>query len=162
MNKKLLLIAGVAITSVGISTSVVAAQATGSATANVIAPIGITNTSALQFGEIIGGTAGTVVVTPLGAAVGGSLPSAGTPSAGTFDITGEGNRTFSIAIAKVSELVNGTDNLVIGTFTNTADGATGTLASGTLTLGVGATITLDGSEPAGTYTGTYTVDVDYN
>ena len=161
MNKKLLLIAGAAITSVGISTSVIAAQATGTATANVIAPMGITNTSDLQFGEIIGGTGGTVIVTPLGLALGGSLPSAGTASAGTFDITGEGTRTFSIAIAKVTDLINGTDNLVISDFTNTA-GATGTLIGGALTIGVGATITLDGSEPANTYTGTYTVDVDYN
>lgn len=162
MNKKLLLIAGAAITSVGISTSVIAAQATGTASASVVVPIGISTTSPLEFGDIVGGTAGTVIITALGTEGGGSLTSSGTQSAGTFDITGANSRTFSITIAKVTDLVNGGHDLVISAFTNTA-GATGTLsAGGTLTLGVGATITADGSEADGDYTGTYTVDVDYN
>jgi len=128
----------------------------------VVVPMTITNTSNLEFGDIIGGTAGTVIISPLGAPS-GTLTSTGTQSAGTFNITGANNRTFSIAIAKVTDLVNGGDDLVISAFTNTEGGATGTLSgTGTLTLGVGATITADSSEPDATYTGTYTVDVDYN
>ena len=163
MNKKLLLLTGAAITSIGITTSVMAVQATGTATAAVVVPMTITNTSPLEFGDIIGGTAGTVIITAAGAEGGGTLTSSGIQSAGTFDITGANNRTFSIGIAKVTELVNGTDNLVISAFTNTTGGLIGTLSgTGTLTLGVGATITADGSEPDGPYSGTYTVDVDYN
>lgn len=166
MNNKLLLIAGAAIASVGISSSAIAVQATGNATANVVVPMTIVPTPAapaLSFGDIVGGTGGTVIITPAGALDGAStLTSTGALSAGSFDITGSGNKTFSIAIAKVTDLVNGTDDLVISAFTNSEGGATGTLSSGALTLTVGATITLDGSEPANTYTGTYTVDVDYN
>lgn len=162
MNKKLLLLTGAAITSIGISTSVMAVQATGTATATVVVPMTITAGVNLQFGDIIGGTAGTVIINESTGNATGTLTSSGIQAAGTFDITGANNRTFSIAIAKVTDLMNGTDNLVLSAFTNTS-GATGTLSgTGTLTLGVGATITADSSEPDGAYSGTYTVDVDYN
>ena len=159
MNK-LLLIAGATIASASITSSAIAAQDTGSATANVLEPITITNTSPLQFGDVDVAGGGTVTISELGA-VSGTLTSVGTQSAGTFDLTGASGASFSIAIATVSELINGTDNLVLSAYTNT-EGATGTMTGGAITLGVGATITADGSEPAGAYSGSYTVDIDYN
>ena len=163
MNKKLLLATGAVIASLGVSTSALAAQATGTANATVVTPIAIAvGATTLEFGDIVGGTGGTVIITPLGADGGGTLTSTGTKSAGTFNVTGEGTKTFSISVAKVTDLVNGGDDLVISGFTNTGVANVGTLVGGALTIGVGATITLDGSEPAAAYTGTYTVDVDYN
>ena len=159
MNNKLL-IAGAAIASISISTLAIAASDTGNATANIVAPITITNTSDLQFGDIVA-AAGTVTIAADGTP-GGTLSSTGTQSAGTFDITGEGTKTFSIAIATVSNLTDGTDTIPLSAYTNTEGGATGTLVGGALTLGVGATITLTGTEGAGAYTGSYSVTVDYN
>lgn len=160
MNKKLLLIAGVAFASIGISTSAVAVQATGNASANVIVPMTITPVDALAFGDIVGGSAGTVSIAADGTP-GGSLPSTGTQTAGTFDITGEGTKTFSITIPASTTITDGTDTMTVNGFSNTA-GATGTLVGGALTIGVGATLNVVGGEGAGAYTGTYTVDVDYN
>ena len=162
MNKKLLLLTGAAITSIGISTSVMAVQATGTATATVVVPMTITSGVNLQFGDIVGGTAGTVIINETTGNATGTATSSGVQTAGTFAITGADSRTFSITIAKVTDLVNGAFDLVLSGFTNTS-GATGTLSgAGLLTLGVGATITADGGEGDGLYTGTYTVDVDYN
>lgn len=160
MNK-LLLIAGAVITTAGISISAIAAQDTGTATANVIVPIGITNTGPLQFGDIVGGSAGTVTIAADGTP-GGGLTSTGTQTAGTFDITGSGTKTFSIVIATVADLTDGTDTIPLSAYVNSEAGATGTLVGGALTLGVGATITLDGTEGNGAYVGSYTVDVIYN
>ncbi len=163
MNKEPLLATGAVIASLGVSTSALAAQATGTANATVVTPIAIAvGATTLEFGDIVGGTGGTVIVTPLGADGGGTLTSTGTKSAGTFDVTGANNRTFSILIAKVTDLVNGAHDLVISSFTHSAGGTPTLSAGGTLTLGVGATITADSSEGDGTYSGTYTVDVDYN
>jgi len=159
MNNKLL-IAGAAITSVSISTLAIAAVDTGSATATVVAPITITNTSDLQFGDIVA-AAGTVSIAADGTP-GGSLASTGTQSAGTFDLTGSGAKTFSIAIATVADLTDGTDTIPLSAYSNTEGGATGALVGGLLTLGVGATITLLGTEGANPYTGSYSVTVDYN
>ena len=159
MNK-LLLIAGATIASASITSSAIAAQATGSATANVLEPITITNTSPLQFGDVDVTGGGTVTISETGAAS-GTLTSVGTQSAGTFALTGANAATFSIAIATVVDLTNGTDNLVLSAYSNT-EGATGTMTGGAITLGVGATITAVGGESTGPYTGSYTVDIDYN
>ena len=160
MNK-LLLIAGAIIASACVTTSVIAAQATGTATAGVVVPMGITNTSNLEFGDILGGTSGTVIIDASGNP-GGTLSSTGIQSAGTFSVTGANSRTFSITIAKVGDLESGAFDLIISGFTHNA-GATPTLSNtGLFALGVGATITADGGEGDGEYTGTYTVDVDYN
>lgn len=160
MNK-LLLIAGATIASASITSSAIAAQDTGSATANVLEPITITNTSPLQFGDVDVTGGGTVTIDELGAAS-GTLTSVGTQSAGTFALTGANGATFSIAIATVTELTNGGGNdLILSAYSNT-EGATGTMTGGAITLGVGATITADGGETVGAYTGSYTVDIDYN
>ena len=160
VNKKLLLIAGVAMASIGISTSAIAAQTTGSATATVLAPITIANASALEFGDIDVTGGGTITISAAGVSS-GSLTSVGTQSAGTFNLTGQSGATFSVVIAKVTDLLNGANDLVLSAFTHDA-GPTPTMIGGAITLGVGATITADGSEPAGAYAATYTVDVDYN
>jgi len=159
MNNKLL-IAGAAIATISVSTLAIAASDTGTATANVVAPITIANTSDLQFGDIVA-AAGTVTIAADGTP-GGSLTSTGTQSAGTFDLTGSGAKTFSIAIATVTDLTFGVDTLPLSVYTNTEGGATGALVGGLLTLGVGATITVEATDLAGAYVGSYSVTVDYN
>jgi spore coat protein U-like protein len=43
-----------------------------------------------------------------------------------------------------------------------AGAATGTLANGTVALPVGGTLTVGANQAAGSYTGTYTMTVEYN
>ena len=139
---------------------------TASATGTIAAAIGISQTTPLNFGNIVQNAAGgTVVVSATGAATvfttvadadGGGGPS----TRGVFSVTGQSGATYAVTVpAGTVNLVNGADNIVLSAFTSSN---TGTLTGGTDALYVGATGTLDGSEPAGTYTGTYTVTVTYN
>ena len=164
MNKKLLLIAGAAITSAGVySASVIAAQGTGQATANIVEAITIAPAATLAFGDIVGGTAGTVILDTANG-VTGTLTSTGTRTSGTFDVDGEDGKTFSITLpasALITDPVS-TDTMTVNAFTD-SEGGTGTIPAGTaITIGIGATLNVLGTETAGSYTGTYNVDVDYN
>jgi hypothetical protein len=143
-------------------------SATASATATIIAPITITNTIAMNFGNVaVNNTAGTVVLTPASTRTvtgGCTLPAVtGTVTAASFAITGLGTSTFSITLpAAPLTITDGTNNMTVGTWTSTPT-ATGVLSGGTATLLVGATLNVALSQPAGLYTGTpFTVTVNYN
>jgi len=49
----------------------------------------------------------------------------------------------------------------LGNFTHDAGGSPAFTAGGTLALNVGADLTVNASQTAGAYTGTYTLTVDY-
>src|SRR5664280_1920652 len=79
----------------------VTAYAIGSAT--VIAPIAISKTAEMNFGNVaVSATAGTVVLTPAGTRTksgGVTLPAVvGTVTAATFAVTGSGSSTYSITL----------------------------------------------------------------
>ena len=144
------------------------ASATASATAVIVTPIGITQVgNNLNFGNIVAsGAGGTVTVDPTGAATysGVSAPSApGTIYAAGFSVTGAPNLTYAITLpvsATLTGSVSGT--MTLGTFTSSPS-ATGTLdGSDTQALTVGATLTVGAGQAAGTYSGTFSVTVDYN
>ena len=137
--------------------------ATGSATATVVAPITLThNTGALSFGKFTVGSGGTVVVSATGAgSVTGNttLVSGGTTTADSFSVTGDPSRSYTIATTN-STVTNGTVTMA---FTTLASAATATLSTtGTGSFTVGGTLTAVGTEPAGSYAGTYNATVTYN
>lgn len=144
-------------------------SATANASATIITPIAITNTSAMNFGNVaVNNNPGTVVLTPAGArsATGGcTLPAtAGTVSAAAFTVTGIASATYSITLpAGATTITSGTDNMTVDTWTSSPT-PTGTLTGGTETLTVGATLNVAADQPAGIYTsGTpFTVTVNYN
>lgn len=165
MKKLIILAAGAA----AISTPALAAPgdtstAQGAATAEVVAPITLTHVSgaALNFGTFTTGTAGGAVVvdqsgagTPSGDV---TLLSGSVEAADAFDVTGDANRSFTIATTGGS-VSNGTDSM---TFTTSAP-TNGTLGTaGTASFSVGGTLTVAGGESAGTYNGSYNVTVAYN
>ena len=93
----------------------------GTATATVVAPIALNHVAgrSLSFGRFTVGGAGTVVVTPAGArtTTGGITPvSGGTVAADAFRVTGEPNRSYSIATASSTLTAPGGASL---TFTTT-------------------------------------------
>jgi Domain of unknown function (DUF4402) len=150
----------------------VSAQSTASATASatIIAPISITKTVDLDFGNVgVSGTAGTVVISPAGvrSATGGvSLPvPAGTVTSASFDVAGQGNYTYAITLpAAALTITSGANSMLVDNFTSTPT-ATGTLnAGGTQTVTVGATLNVGASQASGVYTsGTpFDVTVNYN
>jgi hypothetical protein len=146
------------------------ASATSNASATIVGPIGITNTTAMNFGNVAVSTvAGTVVMTPAGvrSITGGcTLPAiTGTVAAAVFNVTGAANYTYVITLpAAATTITSGANNMTVDTWTSTPSG-TGTLsAGGSQTLSVGATLNVAGSQAAGTYvSGTpFTVTVNYN
>lgn len=154
----------------GISTAAFPqASATSSASATIVGPIGITNTAAMNFGNVAVSTvAGTVVLTPAGgrSTTGGcTLPATtGTVSAATFNVTGADGYTYAITLPSTDvTITDGTNNMIVNTFTSNPSG-TGTLTGGSEALTVGATLNVSGSQVAGTYTTAtpFTVTVNYN
>lgn len=137
----------------------------GTATATVVAPIALTHTSgaALNFGKFTAGTGGTVVVTSTGAqsATGGvSIVTGGAPAADAFSVTGDANRTFTIATTSSTVASPGGATL---SFTTTPSAATGTLSGGgAATFTVGGTLTVPNTAAAAVYTGSYNATVTYN
>lgn len=155
------------------STSFAQVTTSATATATVVTPIGITKTVDMNFGNLaVSTSAGTVVLTPAGARsiTGGVTLTAttGTVAAASFDVTGEGNYTYSITLPSSDYTltrVTGSETMTVNTFVSTPTvAAGGTLTAGSQTLTVGATLNVSGSQVAGTYTNAtgFDVTVNYN
>lgn len=167
MNKKLLIITGAAVTSVGIySASTFAANvANSTATANVLAPMDIAQVAALDFGDIsedgTGGTVEVVVADGTRAVTGGaSISASDAGNRGSYTVTGAGNRAYSISIPDTT-LTGGGGTPMPVTFTHDA-GATPTLTTGNGAFLVGGTITMNAPQTPAAYSGPYSVTVNYN
>ena len=164
-------------------TTNVSAQLTASATGSgtIVAPLTITQTANMNFGNVaVGASGGTVVLTPAaGRTPTGDVQLAatntGTVAAAGFNITGEGSYTYAITVPSGNYTIthtNTTDVMEISTFTatttNTIGGSspdyTSTLSSGVDAILVGATLTVSASEVAGVYTNAtgFNVTVAYN
>lgn len=150
------------------------AQATASATATatIIEPIAISKTEDMNFGNVAVIGAGTVVLAPASSrtATGGvTLPvNAGTVTAAEFEVTGEGDNTYSITLPSSDYTitrVSGSETMAVNTFvSNPTAGSGGQLTAGTQTLFVGATLNVGAAQVPGVYTnGTgFDVTVNYN
>ena len=146
------------------------ASATANANATIITPIAIAFEEHLNFGNIVAGTGtGTVTVNPttgkrssLGDVI---LPTAtpGTVNAARFTVTGLANATYAITLPTSINIstTGGGATMTVTNFTSNPSG-TGTLAGGTQTLLVGATLNVDAGQVAGDYTGEFSVTVAYN
>ena len=155
----------------GISISTFAqVSATANASATIVTPIAISKTVDMNFGNVaVSATAGTVVLTPAGSRslTGGvTLPTiAGTVAAASFNVTGANNYTYTITLPSTAlTITSGANTMSVNSFTSNP-ATPGTLsATGSQTLNVGATLNVNASQAAGTYTsGTpFTVTVNYN
>ena len=139
-------------------------QATGTANATVVAPIVLTHgvSAALNFGSFTVGSGGSVVVTAAG--VGSVLGDVGlvpgsSETADQFTVKGDLNRNFSITTGSGS-VSNGAVSMAFSTVPSAAAGKLDSTGSGAFT--VGGTLTVVGTEVAGTYTGTYNATVAYD
>lgn len=165
--KKLIILAGAAAM---FATPAVAApgntdDATGAATAEIVAPITITHDTGavLNFGTFTAGTAaGTVTVDQSGAGTSTGdavLLSTSTESADAFTVTGDANRGFDIVAAGGTVTKTGGASM---TFTTDAP-LTGTIGgTGTVGFSVGGTLSVSANQAAGSYSGSYLVTATYN
>jgi hypothetical protein len=159
---KKLALASLVLATMGASGSALAASATGTANATVLAPIAISAGNTLEFGSFSPVAGGTVVIAAADGArsvTGGVvLVPGGTIRAGTFSVTGTGTQTFAITYPSSVNLSKGGDTMAL----QVAGPATGTLAAGAATINVGGTLTVALNQPAGAYAGTYSMTVEYN
>lgn len=137
----------------GLTVKAVAADATATARLSIIQALTITNTSDLDFGEIVSGTTAAQTVAP------------GDAGAAGFTVAGEANRNYQITLPTTVTMNanNGPDQINVNAFTSSELGNQGTLdAAGDGTFTVGAsTAALAGTEAVDTYTGNFTVTVAY-
>jgi len=142
-----------------------AASVTGSASADVRTPIAITAGAAMNFGNIaVGAIGGTAVVDTADAlSVTGDVSglSGVVPASGAFSVTGQGTSTYSITLPTTIALTSGANTMTVSALNHNA-GLTPALAAGAATFKVGGTLTAAGGQATGTYTGSYSVVVNYN
>ena len=165
-----------AIVMIAFTTNAVAqstATTTATTSARVITPITITKSVDMNFGNLVATVAGGAIVLPTsGARTGDAAILAGATQKGnvapaSFTVTGETDFTYAITLPPASFNVSNGDTtpatMTVGTFVSTPS-STGTLASGTQTLIVGATITLAANQKAGAYTNAsgLAITVNYN
>ena len=167
--------AGVAlVTALSLASAAQAAPVTEQATARaeIVQALTVDNTSDLDFGKVaLTGAAGVVTVNPAGAVTtcDATLACYDTTSAASFDVTGSVNKALTVRLPAANTILsNGTDDLVLSSYTTSAAAVAGetyytiTLsATGTGTFSVGGTLAFDGTESDGVYTGTFDVAVDY-
>ena len=140
-----------------------AASAVGHASVTLLSPLGLTEQSALDFGQIgIAKTGGTVVLAPTGALSGSAGYSfAGGAAAGSFQIAGQPSTPVTISFSSGNLLTGPGPALALGGFTHNAGTAPALDSSGHLVLAVGATLAIGVNQPLGSYSGSYTVTVNY-
>lgn len=125
-------------------------SADATATAKLITAISITKNADISFGNIIVGTAGTVILTTAGSRSSAVLLlPGGTVTAAQFTINGTATTTYTINLPTDVEVINGANSMHVTGFIHNASG---TLAGASEVFKVGATLTVLGTEPVGVYT----------
>ena len=151
------------------STSFAQVTATAETSANIIGPISIMKNTNMSFGNVAVSptVAGTVVLDVASARTktgGVTLPViTGTVAAAKFTVSGQSGTTYSITLPASVVLTNGGNSMTVDGFTSTPT-ATGSLATGTQELFVGATLNVAAGQISGLYTNTsdLVVSVNYN
>ena len=167
LNRKILTAFAVTLVAFGgISSQAYAASTTGNAQAIIVTPIAISESQSMNFGSIGPDTAAsTVVLDTAGGVTSGTaqlVPGTGA-AAGIFAVTGEAAYTYAITLPASATLTFGANTMTVDTWSTTTGSGTATLdGTGADTVNVGATLHVGGGQAAGTYTGTYTITVDYN
>jgi hypothetical protein len=162
----------ITIVMIAVTTGVMAQEtATASSSATIVAPIGIAQSTDMNFGNVAtNATGGTVVLSPAGGTTpsgGVTLPAnTGTVTAAAFDVTGEGAYTYTITLPSSAIILSdagAANQMTVGTFISNP-ATTGALTSGAQTVNVGATLNVAGGQVAGVYTNAsdLTVTVNYN
>jgi hypothetical protein len=144
------------------------------ATVSVLTPISIEKDKDIDFGVVVSGPAGVLVLTPVGIAASSAALRVGQNSGfsvGRFKVKGEGAYTYLVTLPSSFTVSDGKNSLELTSFKSYADESTGTAStSNTFTLAsggtgafkVGATLTLPAAAIPGNYSGIYAVTVAYN
>lgn len=155
-------IAGAAIAALGLGTTAVqAATASATARAKILRQVTITNTTALQFGTIVTGTAAsTVVISSAGTrACGTGLVCSGASSAAGFNVTGTSGQVVAVSVPSTVTLTTTAGDSMTASLA--ASASTVTLASNAGSFSVGGTLAVGANQADGDYEGTFVATADY-
>ena len=129
----------------------------GNATADVYVNISVTSTAALNFADVFpGGSGGTVVVSPAGAASYTGSVTGNTAlhpvQAATFQVSGKNGAAYTIASTAGGVMTDAAGQNPMNVTTLTTSVAAGTLdGTGHATFTVGATLNVGANQPQGHY-----------
>ncbi|MEE4206668.1 MAG: DUF4402 domain-containing protein [Erythrobacter sp.] len=167
--------AGVALfAAMGMSNAAFAQDATATATAEVLDALTLNNNVGLDFGTMVVDGGGTVSLAADGTldCSAADIVCSGTTAVATFDVTGTANKAVTINLPTTSiDLQHpdftgasvGEHTIVLDAFVSSGTGDEITLdGAGDGSFTVGGSITFDGSEVAGIYTGSFDVSVEYS
>lgn len=161
LNKmKIALASSIVIASMA-ATGAQAATATGQAEVDIVAPVTITAGNKLDFGVVAVGTTGGTVAIPNSAdtrTCAAALTCVGTVSRGSFTVNATSGYTVALTVPATVSLTSGANTM---SATLSPSATTLAFTGSAQTLFVGGTLTVAGSQAAGTYTGTYNVTADY-
>lgn len=169
MKKLVLLFTGLILMAIAAKNVSAQASDNGTATATILTPIAITAGNDLEFGSIASGTQESEVkITTAGVRSletgNATLYTSDAGQQGTFNVSGQADHTYSITLPGngAVTLASSGNTMAVKNFVSNPDN-TGTLSSsGSQTVNVGATLVVGASQAAGSYTGNYTVTVNYN
>lgn len=170
--------AGVAMfAALGMSSVAHADTATADATAEVLDALVLNNDTALDFGTMVVSGGGVVTLAADGtlSCVDPDIICSGTTGVAGFSVEGTADKAVTINLPAAgvelrhpsyTAATAAEHAIELDTFTSSENGGSGpevTLdGSGDATFDVGGTITLDGTEEAGVFEGTFDVSVDYS
>jgi len=145
----------------------VAATKDAAGKAAILKSLSLLKTADLDFGEIIVAGAGTAVINPVSGAttITGPITPAGTPGhPASFTATGSRNSVVNIRLpsgAVTLTRVGGGGTMTVSNWT--LDGNTNRKIplNNAFNFNVGGTLNVGAAQPDGTYTGTFTVTVQY-
>ncbi len=138
------------------------ATATGHASVVLLSATAVAETGAMNFNVGSTATGGSVRLSPGGDIRAGAAlrPSAqATPS--TFTVQGEPFGAVSISLGDGATIAGPGSALSVQGFAHSAGPTPALDRLGGLTFSVGATLAIGSAQPAGRYSGTYTVTVNY-
>jgi hypothetical protein len=126
------------------------------------------STRALAFGRFLAGTGGSIIVAPNGArsSTGGVVLLTSTATSASFTNSDNGakfaNATVGITLPTDGSVVlsSGANQMTLKSFTSSPSG-TGVMSGGSLTILVGATLTVGANQVKGNYSGSFPVTINY-
>jgi hypothetical protein len=134
------------------------------ALASVHAKQVFSSTQSLAFGRFVAGTGGTITVAPNGARsqTGGVTLLTSTVTAASFTNSDNSRKAVLITLPADGSVVlsSGANQMTLKSFTSSPSG-TGLMVNDSLTILVGATLTVAPNQPKGNYSGSIPVTIQY-
>lgn len=123
----------------------------------------ITNVDGIDFGSLSVDSPGTVVIDTSGVRqlTGGVLGFVSLPHAAHFDVAGCAGYTYNIVLPTTVTLSSTSSSMSMGNFVSLPSSSGVLDSTGNQQVVVGATLNVGAAQPAGTYSGSFIVEVAF-